>query len=159
MRRKAPSGKRTPTPSRVPPRTTRNQTFLQFSRRPCNANQNEGMAHAPLHSAAESGIGVKLLVTGVALVLLAQLWSAVPMAAAIALVAWGTVLNVSQRRELLILAAVIYTPLGILAVMSQVDLAMESSLAWGLFAGLDAALAITLLYHLACRTGDLLARK
>ena len=28
-----------------------------------------------------------------------------------------------------------------------------------LFAGLDAALAITLLYHLACRTGDLLARK
>ena len=117
------------------------------------------MAHAPLHSAAESGIGVKLLVTGVAIVLLAQLWSAVPMAAAIALVAWGTVLNVSQRRELLILAAVIYTPLGILAVMSQVDLAMESSLPWGLFAGLDAALAITLLYHLACRTGDLLARR
>jgi hypothetical protein len=117
------------------------------------------MAHAPLHSATESGIGVKLLVAGVAIVVLAQLWSAVPMAAAIALVAWGTVLNVSQRRELLILAAVIYTPLGILAVMSQVDLAMDSSLAWGLLAGLDAAVAITLLYHLACRTGDLLARR
>ncbi len=137
----------------------RNQTFPQFPRRQCNRNQNEGMAHAPLHSAAESGIGVRLLVVGVALVLLAQFWSAVPMAGAIALVAWGTVLNVGQRRELLILAALVYTPLGILAVMSQVDLAMDSSLAWGLFAGLDAALAITLLYHLACRTGDLLARK
>jgi len=117
------------------------------------------MAHAPLHSAAESGIGVKLLLTGVAIVVLAQFWSAVPMAGAIALVAWGTVLNVSQRRELLILAALIYTPLGILAVMSQVDLAMNSSLAWGLFAGLDAALAMTLLYHLACRTGNQLARR
>ena len=117
------------------------------------------MAHAPLHSAAESGIGVKLLITGVAIVGLAQVWSAVPMAAAIALVAWGTVLNVAQRRDMLILAALVYTPLGILAVMSQVDLAIESSLAWGLFAGLDAALAIFLLYHLACRTGDLLARK
>jgi hypothetical protein len=117
------------------------------------------MAHAPLHSAAESGIGVKLLLTGVAIVVLAQFWSAVPMAGAIALVAWGTVLNVSQRRELLIIAALIYTPLGILAVMSQVDLAMDSSLAWGLFAGLDAALAMTLLYHLACRTGNQLARQ
>ena len=117
------------------------------------------MAHAPLHSAAESGIGVKLLLTGVAIVVLAQFWSAVPMAGAIALVAWGTVLNVGQRRELLILAALIYTPLGILAVMSQVDLAMDSSLAWGLFAGLDAALAMTLLYHLACRTGNQLARQ
>jgi hypothetical protein len=117
------------------------------------------MAHAPLHSAAESCIGVKLLLTGVAIVVLAQFWSAVPMAGAIALVAWGTVLNVSQRRELLIIAALIYTPLGILAVMSQVDLAMDSSLAWGLFAGLDAALAMTLLYHLACRTGNQLARQ
>jgi hypothetical protein len=117
------------------------------------------MAHAPLHSAAESGIGVKLLLTGVAIVVLAQFWSAVPLAGAIALVAWGTVLNVSQRRELLIIAALIYTPLGILAVMSQVDLAMDSSLAWGLFAGLDAALAMTLLYHLACRTGNQLARQ
>lgn len=117
------------------------------------------MAHAPLHSAAESGIGVKLLLTGVAIVVLAQFWSAVPMAGAIALVAWGTVLNVAQRRELLIIAALIYTPLGILAVMSQVDLAMDSSLAWGLFAGLDAALAMTLLYHLACRTGNQLARQ
>ncbi len=117
------------------------------------------MAHAPLHSAVESGIGVKLLLTGVAIVVLAQFWSAVPMAGAIALVAWGTVLNVSQRRELLIIAALIYTPLGILAVMAQVDLAMDSSLVWGLFAGLDAALAMTLLYHLACRTGDLLARR
>jgi hypothetical protein len=117
------------------------------------------MAHAPLHSAAESGIGVKLLLAGVAIVILAQFWSAVPLAGAIALVAWGTVLNVSQRRELLIIAALIYTPLGILAVMSQVDRAMDSSLAWGLFAGLDAALAMTLLYHLACRTGNQLARQ
>ena len=90
--------------------------------------------------------------------MLAQFWSAVPMAGAIALVAWGTVLNVAQRRELLILAALVYTPLGILAVMSEVDLAMEASLGWAVLAGLDSAAAITLLYHLACRTGDLLAR-
>ena len=96
---------------------------------------------------------------GVAIVLLAQLWPAVPMAAAIALVAWGTVLNVSHRRDLLVLAGLIYTPLGILAVMSEVDLAMEASIGWAVLAGLDAALAITLLYHLACRTGDLLARR
>ena len=116
------------------------------------------MAHAPLHSAAESGIGVKLLIAGVAVVVLAQLWPAVPMAAAIAVVAWGTVLNVGHRRELLVLAALVYTPLGILAVMSEVDLAMDASLGWAVLAGLDAAAAITLLYHLACRTGDLLAR-
>jgi hypothetical protein len=76
---------------------------------------------------------------GVAIVLLAQLWPAVPMAAAIALVAWGTVLNVSHRRDLLVLAALIYTPLGILAVMSEVDLAMEASIGWAVLAGLDAA--------------------
>jgi hypothetical protein len=55
------------------------------------------------------------------------------------------------------LAAAVYAPLSILAVMAQVDLAMRSSLAWGLFAGLDAAAAIVLLYSLARQTGSLLA--
>ena len=43
---------------------------------------------------------------------------------------------------------------GTSVVIVQFDLSMDSSRAWGLFAGLDAALAITLLYHLACRTGE-----
>jgi hypothetical protein len=79
------------------------------------------------------------------------------MAGAVALVAWGTALTVPRRIGLLMLAAAAYAPLGILAVMAQVDLAMRSSLAWGLFAGLDATAAIVLLYSLARQTGELLA--
>ena len=115
------------------------------------------MAHAPLHHAAESGLGVKLLLAGVAIVVAAQFWNAVPMSTAIALVAWGTALNAANRRDLLVLAALVNTPLGIITVMSQVDLAMDASFGWALLAGLDAAVGITLLYHLACRTGDILA--
>jgi hypothetical protein len=43
--------------------------------------------------------------------------------------------------------------------MAQVDLAMRAdSLAWAALAGLDAAIAITLLYSLARQTGEILAR-
>jgi hypothetical protein len=121
------------------------------------ANHYGGMASAAPYSLADSNFGVKLLLAGVGVAILAQLWPAVPLCTAIALIAWGTALTVSRRPGLLILAAVVYAPLSILAVMAQVDLAMQSSLAWGLVAGFDAALAITLLYSLARKTGELLA--
>jgi hypothetical protein len=108
-------------------------------------------------SSASSSNGVWLLLIGVAIVLAAQLWSAVPMAGAVALIAWGTALSVANRCGLLLLAAAVYAPLGIIAVMAQVDLAMRASLAWGLVAGLDAAAAIVLLASLARQTGELLA--
>jgi hypothetical protein len=81
------------------------------------------------------------------------------MSGAIALIAWGTCLTVAARPGLLILAAVVYAPLSVVAVMAQVDVAMRAdSLAWGLLAGFDAAVAITLLASLARQTGELLAR-
>jgi hypothetical protein len=116
------------------------------------------MASASRRSPVAANSGVKLLIAGVGIVLLSQLWPAVPMAGAIALIAWGTALAAAGRIRLLILAAVVYAPLGVLAVTAQVDLAMRSSLAWGLFAAVDAAAAIVLLYSLARQTGELLAR-
>jgi hypothetical protein len=116
------------------------------------------MASAAPYSVVDINAGVKLLLVGVGVAILAQLWPVVPLCTSIALIAWGTALTVSRRPGLLMLAAVVYAPLSILAVMAQVDLAMQSSLAWGLVAGLDAALAITLLYSLARKTGELLAR-
>lgn len=104
--------------------------------------------------------GVTLLLVGVAIVIAAQLWHAVPMCGAIALIAWGTALSVQSRSGWLILAAGVYTPLAVFAVAAQVDLAVRSpSLAWGLFAGLDAAAAITLFYSLARQTSELLAAR
>jgi len=116
------------------------------------------MASAARSSVADTNFGVKLLLAGFSVAILAQVCPAVPLCTAIALIAWGTALTVSRRPGLLILAAVVYAPLSILAVMAQVDLAMQSSLAWGLVAGLDAAVAMALLYSLARQTGELLAR-
>jgi hypothetical protein len=82
----------------------------------------------------------------------------VPLSGAIALIAWGTSLAVRQRPPLLVIAAVVYAPLAVLAVMAQVDMAMRAdSLVWAAIAGLDAAIAITLLVSLARQTGEQLA--
>jgi hypothetical protein len=117
------------------------------------------MATAPLHSTRDARTGVKLLLVGVFIVLAAQVWSAVPIAGAIALVAWGTSLCASRQAGLLLMAAVVYAPLGVIAVMSQVDLAMRvESLVWAAVAGLDAAAAIVLLGSLARQTGEFWAR-
>jgi hypothetical protein len=95
---------------------------------------------------------------GVAIVLAAQIWPGVPICGAIALIAWGTSQAVANRPRLLVLCAAVYAPLGVVAVMAQVDLAMRAeSLAWAALAGLDVAIAITLLYSLARQTGELLA--
>jgi hypothetical protein len=109
-------------------------------------------------TANQPNAGVTLLLVGVGIVIVSQLWHAVPMCGAIALIAWGTALSVQPRCGWLMIAAAVYTPLAILAVTAQVDLAIRSpSLAWGLLAGLDAAAAIALFYSLARQTGELLA--
>ena len=107
----------------------------------------------------EARNGVKLLLAGVCIVIAAQLWPAVPIAGAIALVAWGTSLTVARQPRLLVMAAVVYAPLSVIAVMAQVDAAMRAeSLVWAALAGLDAAVAIVLLASLARQTGEALAR-
>jgi hypothetical protein len=106
-----------------------------------------------------SNAGVRLLLAGVGVVIAAQLWPGVPICGAIALIAWGTSQAVAHRPSLMLLAAAVYVPLGVVAVMAQVDLAMRAdSLMWAALAGLDAAIAITLLFSLARQTGELLAR-
>jgi hypothetical protein len=119
------------------------------------------MPSASLHCSADRrNAAVKLLLLGVAVVIAAQLWPGVPVCSAIALIAWGTALTVQRRCGLLMLAAAVYTPLAILAVMAQVDLAIRTpSLLWALIAGLDAAAAIALFYSLARQTGELLAAR
>jgi hypothetical protein len=110
-------------------------------------------------SAAPRDVGVMLLLAGVGVAIAAQIWPGVPLSGAVALIAWGTASTVTRRPSLLVLAAVVYAPLGIIAVMAQVDLAMRTdSLAWAALAGLDAAIAITLLASLARQTGEALAR-
>jgi hypothetical protein len=118
------------------------------------------MPHASSHAARlTENSAAKLLLVGVALVIASQLWSVIPMCTAIALIAWGTALSVQHRPALLMLAAAVYAPLAVVAVMAQVDLAMRASVAWACFAGLDAAAAVWLLYSLARQTGEVLAAK
>ena len=78
-----------------------------------------------------SNAGVRRLLAGVGVVLAAQLSPGVPICGAIALIAWGTSQAVANRPGLMLLAAAVYAPLGVVAVMAQVDLAMRAdSLAW-----------------------------
>jgi hypothetical protein len=117
------------------------------------------MPHASTSSRTnQSNVGVTLLLIGVAIVIAAQFCPGVPICGAIALIAWGTSQAVTHRAGLLVLAATVYAPLGVVAVMAQVDLAMRAdSLAWAALAGVDAAIAIVLLGSLARQTGEALA--
>jgi hypothetical protein len=117
------------------------------------------MESAQANDIENARLAVRMLLAGVAVVLAAQLWPGIPICGAIALVAWGTSQTVASRLGLLVLAAAVYAPLGVVAVMAQVDLAMRAeSVAWAALAGIDAAIAITLLYGIARRTGEALAR-
>ena len=98
-----------------------------------------------------------LLLAGVCVVLLAQFWNAVPIATAIALVAWGTFLAAPRRRAVMAATAVAYAALGVFTIASQVDLALDASVAWGWLAAIDGATAFMLLYSLLCQAGELLA--
>lgn len=100
-----------------------------------------------------------LVLAGVAVVIAAQFTKAVPITGAIALIAWGTCLAVRRRCSLLLLAASLYAPLSIIAVMAQVDLALRSAPPWRVVVALDAGLAVMLLYKLAHETGERLAAR
>jgi hypothetical protein len=96
------------------------------------------------------------LLAAVSLAIASQLWPGVPLAGAVALAAWGTVLAMGRRRGLLLVAVAMYAPLCVLAVMAQVDLALRSpSLLWCVLATLDGALSVVLTYSLVRQTGEM----
>ena len=98
-----------------------------------------------------------LLLIGVCVVLLAQWCSVVPIATAIALVAWGTFLAAPRRRAVMAATATAYAALGVYTIASQVDLALDASWAWGWLAAIDGAAAFVLLFALVRNAGELLA--
>jgi hypothetical protein len=98
-----------------------------------------------------------LLLVGCGIVLLAQLWDAVPIATAIAMAAWGTILAAPRRAWAIAATALAYSALGVYAIASAVHLALDASLAWGALVAVDGAAAFMLLYALLRRAGELLA--
>jgi hypothetical protein len=115
------------------------------------------MPSSPLTTASSNHAPTCLLVA-VGVVIAAQLWSGVPLAAACALAGWGTALAVGRRRGLLLATVVLYAPLCVWAVAAEVDLALRSpSLAWGLLVALDGAVAAALTFSLVRQTGELVA--
>ncbi|HYO25549.1 MAG TPA: hypothetical protein VEQ85_11450 [Lacipirellulaceae bacterium] len=82
-----------------------------------------------------------LLLVGVAIAILAQLWSALPLAGAVALAGWGTALARPARREWNLLVLAVYAPLVVLAMAAQLESASTASLARQFFAALDAGAA------------------
>ena len=117
------------------------------------------MASAPL-ATRTSVHAPACLLAAVGLAIASQLWPGVPLAGAVALAAWGTVLALGRRRGLLLAAVAMYAPLCILAVMAQVDLALRSpSLLWCILATLDAALSVVLTYALVRQTGEMVAKR
>lgn len=82
-----------------------------------------------------------LLLVGVAIAILAQLWSAIPLAGAVALAGWGTALARPARREWNMLVLVVYVPLVVLAIASQLEAASTASLTRQFLAALDAGAA------------------
>ncbi len=93
-------------------------------------------------SAAVPTLAPLLLLTGVGIVILAQLWSAMPMAAGVALAGWGSALAIPPRRHmrsLLVLA--VYVPLVALAMGAQLDAASAGSLLRRFLVAMDAGAA------------------
>jgi len=105
-------------------------------------------AHAP-----------RCLLAAVGVAIAAQLVPGVPLAAAVALAAWGTALAVGRRRRLLVATVLVYAPLCVWAVAAEVDLAMRSpSLAWGWLVALDGAAGVVLTWSLVRQTWDAMLR-
>ena len=109
----------------------------------------------PFTRTASSTQAPACLLAAVAIVIAAQLCPGVPLAAAIALAAWGTALAVGRRRGWLLAAVAVYAPLCVWAVAAEVDLALQSpSPAWGLLVALDGAACVTLIFSLVRQTGQ-----
>ncbi|MEQ8209054.1 MAG: hypothetical protein RH917_04415 [Lacipirellulaceae bacterium] len=100
----------------------------------------------------------KLMLLGVSIVMIAFALKGVPIAAAIALIALGGVVVV-KRVPSLVLALVLYTPLGVLAVAAQMQISLRTaSLPWRLALTADAALAILLMLVMLRHAGERLVR-
>ena len=88
-----------------------------------------------------------LLLAGVAVVLLAQVWPGVPLAGGVALAAWGAAVATKHRPSQMLLSTAVYGALVLLAITAQLDAAHRSGSHGRLFlAALDAgaAAAVTL---------------
>ena len=93
-----------------------------------------------------------LLIAAVTVALVAQFWSAVPIAAAVAVAGWGSALAVPRRNERFLLAALVYAPLVVLAMAAELHAARESgSLVRQFFAAIDAGAAGALVFQLVRR--------
>jgi hypothetical protein len=92
-----------------------------------------------------------LLLIAVGVAILAQAWSAVPIAGAIALAGWGTALKLAERPGGILLTLVVYAPLCLLAMASQLDAASNASLVRQFFVAMDAGAAGGLMVLLARR--------
>lgn len=94
-----------------------------------------------------------LMLAGVAIILLAQLWPALPMAGAVALVAWGSAAAVNHRPTRLVLVTVVYGSLVLLAIAAQLDVAEKSgSLLRQFLVAMDAGAAGAIQFLIAKRT-------
>lgn len=92
-----------------------------------------------------------LLLAAIGVVIVAQLWHAVPTAAAIALAGWGTALAMSPRQGRFLLAAIVYVPLVTLAIAAQLDAASAGSLLRQFVAAVDSGAAAALMVLLLRR--------
>jgi hypothetical protein len=90
---------------------------------------------------ASQTLAPMLLLAGVGVAIIAQLYSAVPLAGAVALAAWGTALARQPRRNWILLVLVVYVPLVALAIAAQLDAASAGSLWRHFFASMDAGAA------------------
>jgi hypothetical protein len=92
-----------------------------------------------------------LLLFAVGTAILAQLWSAIPLAGAVALAGWGTAIALAPRPGRYLLAALVYGPLVVVAITAQLDAASDGSLVRQFFAALDAGVAGALIFRLIRR--------
>jgi hypothetical protein len=91
-----------------------------------------------------------LLNAGVGIVIVAQLWSFVPIAAAIALAGWGTALALAPRQSRFLLATIVYVPLVMLAIGAELDAAGTSTVRQ-FFTAMDSGAAGALMFLLVRR--------
>jgi hypothetical protein len=106
-----------------------------------SGNHTEGMRSHD-SSAAVPTLAPLLLLAGVGIVILSQLWSVVPMAAGVALAGWGSALAIPpQRRVRSVLVLAVYVPLVALAMGAQLDAASAGSLVRRFLTAMDAGAA------------------
>jgi hypothetical protein len=100
---------------------------------------------------ASHALAPVLLLIAVAVAIVVQLGAPLPIAGAVALAAWGTVLAGGASRGRIVLALAVYVPLTLLAIGSQLDAASAAGQARQFIAAMDSGAAVALLIQLARR--------